>query len=182
MNSPFVAIVPLYALVVRRTVRWRRYRFADFTRLKLVLSYICRCMLSHIAAWTQGRPLLPALRNSGRFLTIPLTLLWLITEQRHSKVELNSTVCNLLRWAKRQGYRFIGKTLLAAWSSFCSKWCFPQLYEYHHQSGEWQASLKGKKKKIAVLLSATDPPSPNISKIRVGNAPNFCQIVFFSPF
>ena len=31
MNSPFVAIVPLYALVVRRTVRWRRYQFADFT-------------------------------------------------------------------------------------------------------------------------------------------------------
>ena len=30
-------------------------------------------VLSHIAAWTQGRPLLPALRNSGRFLTIPLT-------------------------------------------------------------------------------------------------------------
>ena len=31
------------------------------------------CMLSHITAWTQGRPLLPALRNSGRFLTIPLS-------------------------------------------------------------------------------------------------------------
>ena len=30
-------------------------------------------MLSHIEAWTQGRPLLPALRNSGRFLTIPLS-------------------------------------------------------------------------------------------------------------
>ena len=30
-------------------------------------------MLSHITAWTQGRPLLPALRNSGRFLTIPLS-------------------------------------------------------------------------------------------------------------
>ena len=30
-------------------------------------------MLSHITAWTQGRPLLPALRNSARFLTIPLT-------------------------------------------------------------------------------------------------------------
>ena len=26
MNSPFVAIVPLYALVVRRTVIWRRYQ------------------------------------------------------------------------------------------------------------------------------------------------------------
>ena len=29
-------------------------------------------VLSHITVWTQGRPLLPALRNSGRFLTIPL--------------------------------------------------------------------------------------------------------------
>ena len=28
--------------------------------------------VSHITAWSQGRPLLPALRNSGRFLTIPL--------------------------------------------------------------------------------------------------------------
>ena len=26
MNSPFVTIVPLYTLVVRRTARWRRYR------------------------------------------------------------------------------------------------------------------------------------------------------------
>ena len=33
-------------------------------------------MFSHITAWTQGRPLLPALRNSGRFLTIPLILLF----------------------------------------------------------------------------------------------------------
>ena len=31
-------------------------------------------MFSHITAWTQGRPLLPALRNSGRFLTIPLNI------------------------------------------------------------------------------------------------------------
>ena len=31
-------------------------------------------MLSHIEAWTEERPLLPALRNSGRFLTIPLRL------------------------------------------------------------------------------------------------------------
>ena len=29
-------------------------------------------VLSQITAWTQGRPLLPALCNSGRFLTIPL--------------------------------------------------------------------------------------------------------------
>ena len=29
-------------------------------------------VLSHITAWTQGQPLLPTFRNSGRFLTIPL--------------------------------------------------------------------------------------------------------------
>ena len=46
MNSPFVAIVPLYALVVRRTVRWRRYRFADFTMLKPV-SYIAVYVVTH---------------------------------------------------------------------------------------------------------------------------------------
>ena len=28
-----------------------------------------------ITAWTQGRPLLPALRNSGRFVTIPLKMM-----------------------------------------------------------------------------------------------------------
>ena len=38
MNSPFVAIVPLYALVVWRTVMWRRYQFTNFTRFKGVLS------------------------------------------------------------------------------------------------------------------------------------------------
>ena len=30
-------------------------------------------VLSHITAWTQGRPLLPALHNTDSFLTIPLT-------------------------------------------------------------------------------------------------------------
>ena len=30
MNSPSVGIVPLYALVVQRTVIWSRYLFADF--------------------------------------------------------------------------------------------------------------------------------------------------------
>ena len=50
------------------------------------------------------------------------TLLWPITERHRSWVELKSTVCNLLRWAKRQGYRFIGKTLLAARLYLCGKW------------------------------------------------------------
>ena len=49
------------------------------------------------------------------------------TERHRSRVELKSTVCDLPRWAKRQGpkpmgYRFIGKTLLAALSSPCGKW------------------------------------------------------------
>ena len=39
-----------------------------------------------------------------------------------SRVEKNSTVCDLPRWAKWQGYWSIGKTLLAAWSSLCGKW------------------------------------------------------------
>ena len=51
------------------------------------------------------------------------TLLWLNTKWHHSRVELKSTVCDLLQWAKWQGYRFIGKTLLAAWPSLCGKWC-----------------------------------------------------------
>ena len=47
---------------------------------------------------------------------------WLITERHCSWVEQKSTVCNLPQWAKRKGYWFIGKTLLVAWSSLCSKW------------------------------------------------------------
>ena len=81
MNSPFVAIVPLNALVVRLTFMWSRYQFADLTRLKClspcIIIHISLYVLSHIAAWTQGWPLLPALRNSDRFLTIPLNdILW----------------------------------------------------------------------------------------------------------
>ena len=72
MNSPFVAIVPLYTPVVRRTVIWSRYRFADFTRLKRVLSYICCCMCCHTKRHGPSGGHLPALCNSGRFLTIPL--------------------------------------------------------------------------------------------------------------
>ena len=37
-----------------------------------VIIHMSLYMLSHITAWTKGRPLLPTLRNSGRFLTIPL--------------------------------------------------------------------------------------------------------------
>ena len=74
MNSPFVAIVPLYALVVRRTVsevtpvsvRW------VYKVEACIITHMSLYMLSHIAAWTQGWPMLPAIRNSGRFLTIPL--------------------------------------------------------------------------------------------------------------
>ena len=48
MNSPFVAIIPLYALVVRRTVRWRRYRFADFTRLNVYYhTYVAVYVVTH---------------------------------------------------------------------------------------------------------------------------------------
>ena len=36
--------------------------------------------------------------------------------------ELKSTVCDLPQWAKQQGCPFIGKTLLAAWSSLCGMW------------------------------------------------------------
>ena len=50
------------------------------------------------------------------------TPLWLITERHRSRVELKSTVCDLPRRAKRQGYRFIGKTLLAPGSSLRDKW------------------------------------------------------------
>ena len=50
------------------------------------------------------------------------TPLWLYTERHRSRVELKSTVCDMPQWTKRWGYRFIGKTQLAAWSSLCGKW------------------------------------------------------------
>ena len=55
-------------------------------------------MLSHITAWTQGRPLLSALRNSGRFLTIPFTALvtWFIsTSSAQKKSCVQSSFCDL---------------------------------------------------------------------------------------
>ena len=39
-----------------------------------------------------------------------------IIEWHCFQVELNSTVCNLPRWAKQQGHWFIAKMLLAAWT------------------------------------------------------------------
>ena len=38
-----------------------------------IILHMSLYMLSHKIAWSQGRPLLPALRNSDRYLTIPLT-------------------------------------------------------------------------------------------------------------
>ena len=72
------------------------------------------------------------------------TLHWLITEQYCSQVELKSTVCKLPQWAKQQGYQFIGKTLLATWSSLCSKWLLRSCTNIiiKRQCSEWQASLK----------------------------------------
>ena len=47
MNNPVAAIVLMYALVVRRTVYEAGISFADFTMLKHVLLYTCRCMCCH---------------------------------------------------------------------------------------------------------------------------------------
>ena len=45
-----------------------------------------------------------------------------ITDRHNSRVELKSTVGDLPQWAKRRGYQFIGKMLLATRSSLCDKW------------------------------------------------------------
>ena len=54
VNSPFVAIVPYYALLVRRTVMGSRYRFTDLTRLKqlstCIIIHMSLNVLSHITA------------------------------------------------------------------------------------------------------------------------------------
>ena len=72
MNSPFVAIVPLYSSGAAYghmkpvSVRW-------FYKVEAcIIIHMSLYVLSHITAWTQGRSLLPTLRNSGWFLTIPL--------------------------------------------------------------------------------------------------------------
>ena len=51
------------------------------------------------------------------------TPLWLFIERQSlpSWIEFNC-LRSAARWAKRQGYRSIGMTLLAAWSSLCDKW------------------------------------------------------------
>ena len=50
MNSPFVAIIPLYAVVVRRMVIWSRYWFADFTSWGWSVyyhTYVAVCVVTH---------------------------------------------------------------------------------------------------------------------------------------
>ena len=55
MNSPFVAIVPLYPLVVRRTV----YEAGIRSLVEAcIIIHMSQFVLPHITAWTQGsRPL-----------------------------------------------------------------------------------------------------------------------------
>ena len=77
--------------------------------------------------WFQTNLPLTALPRDHRLLFQSCSSQWpcrfgFITERHRSQDEYNSTVCDLPRWAKRQGYRSIGKTLLAAWSSICDKW------------------------------------------------------------
>ena len=61
-----------------------------------------------------------------RYVTwLSLAVSWFTALSSHAalaRVELKSTVCDLPQWAKQQGYRFIGKTLLATRSSLCGKW------------------------------------------------------------
>ena len=75
MNSSFVTIVPLYALYGHMTpvsVRW-------FYKVEAcIIRHMSLYVSSHITAWTQGRSLLPALRNSSRFWPFPLFILLLV--------------------------------------------------------------------------------------------------------
>ena len=73
MNSPFVAIVPLYALVVAAYDIWSWYWFADFTRLKSVLSYICRCICCHtLRHGPRGGHCYPSFAIAAGFWPFPL--------------------------------------------------------------------------------------------------------------
>ena len=63
-----------------------------------------------------------------------------ITKWHRSQVEKNSTVCDLPRWAKRQGYRLIGLTLLAARSSLCGKWRLHSWTNIVIKVAMWQAA------------------------------------------
>ena len=88
---------------------------------------LCWCNISFktYAAFIPARRLpLHCVITACRFMVTAIAAkpLWLIAERHCSQDELKSTVCGLLWWARRWGYRFIGKMLLAAWSSLCGKW------------------------------------------------------------
>ena len=84
--------------------------------------------------WFQTSLPLAATPRDHYLLFHGLQLSVVMLPNHRSWVELKSTVCNLPCWAKRQGYRFIGKMLLAArsYTNTSSKW----------QCDEWQTSLK----------------------------------------
>ena len=115
MNSPFVAIVPWYALVMRRTVMWSRYRFADFIRLKQILPciiiHISLYVLSHITAWTHGRPLLPPLPNRGKILTRPLRHEHVMSSYFATSVEKSQRDSNLCEFCRAWLSSLCGRTL-----------------------------------------------------------------------
>ena len=65
------------------------------------------CFILACAAWSFDAPLCErCLEYHGLELGVTATCRYglFIEERRRSRAELNSTVCDLPRWAKRQGY------------------------------------------------------------------------------
>ena len=92
----------------------------------------CRLPLCRYAAWSP-------LAVSWLQLSAAMRL-WLIIEWWCFLVEFKSTVCGRLQWAKRQGYRFIGKTLLGHPSSTSGP-CSVVQVSSSKQENCWAASL-----------------------------------------
>ena len=109
MNSPYVAIVPLYTLVV--VIRgW--YWFADFARYDH--TYFAVCVVAHNGMDPGAAIVTP--RNSCRFLTIPLSICLILV---HAK---KGNTCRKKLYAKpRKKVRRYSNSPLCATAKWCEK-------------------------------------------------------------
>ena len=98
---------------------------------------VVKCLVCHFPLCCDAKWLRPGMPELQLSATMSL---WLV----HRAVSLPNWIefCSLPLLAKRQGYWFIGKLLLTAWSSLCGKW---HLCSYTNitikVSMQWAASL-----------------------------------------
>ena len=114
INLYIFAILQMFLLYIFYNCELQTLKASlDLLQIKVGFRQACRSSHYHYIAWsTLAVSVLK--QQPCRF--------GFSTKLHHSQVEKKSTVCGLLLWAKRRGYRLIGFTLLTAWSFLCGEW------------------------------------------------------------